>query len=125
MYDLPITANPREFRGVFKRLIPAINKAFMKLKYSSSEKCVYKVDTVDGLKDINCFLFGDIYNYILHKRPPLSNPGILNGRANKKLMFLNGKKFGVMCIIPLFLEKFKVAYGNCSIEISCVRILRK
>ena len=92
MYDLPVTANPREFRGVFKRLIPAINKAFMKLKYSSSEKCVYKVDTVDGLKDINCFLFCDIYNYILHKRPPTVKPWKLKWESDQKIDVSEWKK---------------------------------
>ena len=36
MCDLPITNHPREFRGVYKRLIPNINKAYMKIEYSKS-----------------------------------------------------------------------------------------
>ena len=41
MYDLHITATPREFRGIFQILIPCLNKAFMKLKYSSNGNTQY------------------------------------------------------------------------------------
>ena len=63
----------------------------MKLRYSSSEKCVYEVDTVDGPKDINCFLFSDIYNFILHKRPPTIKPWKLKWESEQKIDFSEWK----------------------------------
>ena len=53
--DLPITANPREFRGIFRRIIPNINKAFMKLKFSHNGKNTFQITTPKCPKDINPF----------------------------------------------------------------------
>ena len=68
IYDLPITANPREFRGIFNRLIPSLNKAFMKLKYSANGNMQYQILSDKGLKNINLFSFSDLYDYLRDKR---------------------------------------------------------
>ena len=71
MYDLPITANPREFRGIFRRLIPSLNKAFMKIKFSTDGGSQYQVHTDKGLVNIKTFHFRDLYDYLLNKRATL------------------------------------------------------
>ena len=68
IYDLPITNHPREFRGRFKRLIPKMNLAFMKIKFSDSRKNEYLVQTNKGPTNINCLRFGEIYDILLKER---------------------------------------------------------
>ena len=73
MCDLPITNHPREFRGVYKRLIPKINKAYMKIEYSKSGKtefCIRIMDKDTKLSDIS---FNDLYNFFLKNKNKVSN----------------------------------------------------
>ena len=35
--DLPITNHPREFKGIYKKMIPQVNKAFSKITFSSKK----------------------------------------------------------------------------------------
>ena len=63
--DLPVTNNPREFRGVFRRLIPSVNLAFMKIKYSDKGKDEYIVKVKDKDLDLLSLSFKDLYAVIL------------------------------------------------------------
>lgn len=68
IYDLPVTDNPREFKGIFKKLIPKLNKAFMKIKYSEKVKNEYTIQKGLDDWDIQNCKFKDIYNYFLEQR---------------------------------------------------------
>ena len=63
--DLPVTNNPREFRGVSRRLIPSVNLAFMKIKYSYKGKDEYIVKVKDKDLDLLSLSFKDLYAVIL------------------------------------------------------------
>ena len=81
--DLPITANPREFRGIFRRIIPSINKAFMKLKFSHNGKNIFQITTSKGPKDMNTCSFADLYDSLLYKRK--SHLRYLMSRGKKRV----------------------------------------
>ena len=55
--NLPVTNNSREFRGVFRRLIPSVNLAFMKIKYSDKGKDEYIVKVKDKDLDLPISFF--------------------------------------------------------------------
>ena len=90
--DLPVTAHPREFRGRFKSLIPKINKAFVKLRFSNKDKCVIEISTRSGPKDLSLCDFQTLYDSLLFLRKAHINPGLQSQK---------GKMFG----LESFMEK--------------------
>ena len=70
--DLPVTNHPREFRGIFRTLIPKINRAFMRISFNDNDKCKYEVSTRAGVKDLELCSFNDLYDSLLfHRKPPV------------------------------------------------------
>ena len=70
--DLPVTNHPREFRGIFRTLIPKINRAFMRISFNDNDKCKYEVSTRAGVKDLGLCSFNDLYDSLLfHRKPPV------------------------------------------------------
>ena len=72
--DLPITANPREFQRIFRRIIPSISKTLMKLNFSHNGKNIFQITTSKGPKDINTCSFADLYDSLLYKRKSPPHP---------------------------------------------------
>ena len=73
-YDLPVTDNPREFRGIYRNLIPKLNQSFMKLSFCDNDKSVYFIATPDGSKDVTLCNFSTIYISLLNLRKPSVKP---------------------------------------------------
>lgn len=65
IYDLPVTAHPREFKGVFKTLIPKINMAFRKIKFNEDRKDSYYILLDNKRFDILEMCFKDLYKCVL------------------------------------------------------------
>ena len=63
--DLPVTNNPREFKNIFKTLIPSINLSFMKLIYSDNGKDEYQFQSAQKSLSLYKASFKDIYNTLL------------------------------------------------------------
>ena len=73
-YDLPVTDNPREFRGIYKNLIPKLNQSFLKLSFCNNDKSTYFIATPDGSKDVILCDYNTIYLSLLNVRKPSVKP---------------------------------------------------
>ena len=75
-YDLPVTDNPREFRGVYRNLIPKLNRSFFKLSFSNNDKATYYITTSMGIKDVTLCNFSTLYSALLSQRKVSAKPWI-------------------------------------------------
>ena len=66
--DLPVTIHPRELRGVYRSLIPKLNLAFHHIRYSDSEKDVYKIVVKEEEKVLFGMSFGELYEVIRNRK---------------------------------------------------------
>ena len=66
--DLPVTIHPRELRGVYRSLIPKLNLAFHHIRYSDSEKDVYKIVVKEEEKVLFGMAFGELYEVIRNRK---------------------------------------------------------
>ena len=67
--DLPVTNHPREFKGVFRNLIPKINKAFMKIVYNTNETCDFVFRIKDKQEKLFDIPFYNLYHFLLELKP--------------------------------------------------------
>ena len=67
--DLPVTNHPREFKGVFRNLIPKINKAFMKIVYNTNEACDFVISVNDKQERLFDIPFYNLYHILLGLKP--------------------------------------------------------
>ena len=67
--DLPVTNNPREFKGRFRSLIPKMNLSFMKISYSDSGKDEYTIQLEGKRTKLNDLHFTDVYSIFLTQKP--------------------------------------------------------
>ena len=65
MCDLPVTNNPREFKGIYRELIPKLNKAFMKIQFNNNEKSQFYVNVDDKAIPLLTVSFKDLYAFML------------------------------------------------------------
>ena len=70
--DLPVTNHPREFKGTFKTLIPKLNKAFMKINYSTSNSSQFVLLVGDKIEKLSGLAFKVLYKIVLEKKAKAS-----------------------------------------------------
>ena len=70
--DLPVTNHPREFRGTFKSLIPKLNKAFMKINYSTNNISQFLLLVGDKYGKLPGLAFNELYKIVLEKKAKAS-----------------------------------------------------
>ena len=71
--DLPVTNHPREFRSVYRELIPKLNKSFMIIGFSKNNKNEFFVTVEDKDLDLSKISFKELYKILLNKKPKISN----------------------------------------------------
>ena len=67
--DLPVTNHPREFKGIFKTLIPKINLAYMKMKYNDSGLNEYYIMIAGKRQNLALISFNVLYSFLLNSKP--------------------------------------------------------
>ena len=110
--DLPVQIPLRDFRGMFRVLIPKINIAFHKIIYTNKCQDTFSIVQEQERVDISSGDFKSIYNFILINKVSAIKLWEQKWRVDLNNNGLNWNKIGITYILLFLTIRFRVVFGR-------------